>query len=130
MKQIEYTEKQKEILKILKPFEEFYKENKYFNGMDKLGKKIKDTKEKYGIKEQYQTLREYLKKHSCGAYHQFIFEIDKIKIDVLDDHDFERMFNTKLLDKYFVVNDRTEDNGGDCTNYNCKHFLTIEEIDN
>ena len=129
MKQIEYTDKQKEVLKILEPFKEFYKENKYFNGIDTLGEIISKTKEKYKIKEQYQTLREYLKEHSCGAYHTFLFEINHIKIDVTGIWEFENMYNSKLLDKYYVVDDMMISNGGDCTNYNCEHHLTIEEKD-
>lgn len=129
MKQIEYTEKQKEVLQILEPFVELTNQC----GSNAIRAQVKAiisaTLEKYGIKEQYLTLREYLKKHSIGAYHHFIFNINNVCINVIDDEDFETTYKSELLDQYYVINDTRESFGGNCENYECRHNLKLEEIE-
>lgn len=129
MKQIEYTEKQKEVLQILEPFIKLA--NQCGSNAIRVQVKaiISATLEKYGIKEQYLTLREYLNKHSIGAYHHFIFNINNVCINVIDDEDFETTYKSELLDQYYVINDTRESFGGNCENYECRHNLELEEIE-
>lgn len=90
---------------------------------------IKALKKEFDIKEKLPTLREYMDKHSCGAYHRFIFKLPHIgDVCVMDNFDFKCYYNPTFLDKYYVVFDRQIDNGGDCTSYECKHFLKLEEV--
>ena len=122
-----------EVIELLKPFKTQLRLYENSNIPTIILKDIIDKIEiQYDIKPQYLTLREYLKKHSCGAYHHFIFEIDinwsKIKIDVINDEDFERYYNGRFLDMYNVINDEKKSNGGNCENYDCKHYLTLEAI--
>jgi hypothetical protein len=87
-------------------------------------------KKKYDLKPKYPTLREYINEHSSGAYHRFNFSIGGVLgANVIDCEEFERYFNSALLDKYVVVDDKQSDNGGDCENYECNHYLVIKEIE-
>lgn len=87
-------------------------------------------KKKYDLKPKYPTLREYINEHSSGAYHSFNFDIGRtLSANVIDCKEFERYFNPALLDKYVVVGDNQKDNGGDCENYECNHYLVIKEIE-
>ena len=87
-------------------------------------------KKKYDLKPKYPTLREYINEHSSGAYHRFNFSIGGVLgANVIDCEEFERYFNPALLDKYVVVGDNKKDNGGDCENYECNHYLVIKEIE-
>lgn len=87
-------------------------------------------KKKYELKPKYPTLREYINEHSSGAYHSFNFDIGRtLSANVIDCEEFERYFNPALLDKYVVVGDNQKDNGGDCENYECNHYLVIKEIE-
>jgi hypothetical protein len=127
MKQVEYTDKQKEIIEILKPFKELY--NRFPECMDarkQLGIIINSIEEKNNIKSKLLTLREYLIEKSRGAYHNFIFRINNVDINVIGVNDFSRTFNDLLLDRYYVVDDKTESTGDNCENYNCNHYLTLE----
>lgn len=128
MKQTKYNDKQELVLEILKPFIQLaYSSNySYSVGKTELACAIKDIKEKYGIKEKLLTLREYLNKYSKGAYHHFIFVINNAKIEVIGINEFERVYQPKLLDDFYVVNDICKDNGGDCTNYQATHNLILE----
>lgn len=126
MKQVEYTDKQKEIIELLKPFKELVKNNPY-DLKSRIKELISKTEKKYDIKPLLLTLREYLNEKSRGAYHHFIFRINNVDINVIGVSDFSRTFNDYLLDKYYVVEDKTTNNGGDCCNYECKHYLKLEE---
>ncbi len=95
------------------------------NGVDDIIKKIKS---KYQIEEKLPTLREYINEHAKGAYHRFIFEISYITITVCDVYDFESFYNKDLLDQYYVTGDKKEYFGNNCTNYECRHHLTLERI--
>ena len=132
MKQVEYTEKQKIVLEVLNEFEKrFYKDYNDFDfRMRKWHSGIEEIKKKYGITEKYLTLREYLNKHACGAYHDFHFKIDgNISVKVCGASDFERIYNPKILDGYYVVKDETESFGSNCENYSCRHHLTLTPKD-
>ena len=128
MKQTNYTQEQEKVLEILKPFVEltYGKSPRYSIEKRELAEIIKNTKEKYGIKEKLLTLRQYIAKHGCGAYHYFLFEINGISIRVIGISEFERTYQPSLLDNYYVVKDISEDNGGDCCSYQCNHNLFIE----
>jgi hypothetical protein len=122
-----------EVIELLKPFKTQLRLYENSNIPTIVLKDIIDKIEiQYDIKPQYPTLREYLKKHSCGAYHTFIFEIDinftPTKVSVIDDADFEHYYNPRFLGMYYVVNDEKKSNGGNCENYDCKHYLTLEAI--
>lgn len=131
MKQIEYTEKQLLVLEILDEVEKLFKpdKNAYDFQRREYFQKINQLKDHYGIKEKYLTLREYLKKHSCGAYHNFIFKIEGIDVDVMGIEQFERYYNSSLLDKYFVLKDNRKEFGSNCENYNCEHYLELVKKD-
>lgn len=129
MKQTEYTEKQKEIIELIKPFKDLIKnKDSYENGWKSdIQKIVKSIENNYGIQPHYLTLREYLNEHSCGAYHKFIFKIFHNEINVINVEDFESLYKSELLDKYFVVDDKQESHVGDCCSYECKHYLKLEE---
>lgn len=87
-------------------------------------------KKKYELKPKYPTLREYIKEHSSGAYHSFNFVIGRaIRVNVIDCDEFERYFNPALLDNYVVIDDSQIENGNNCENYECTHYLVIKEIE-
>ena len=75
--------------------------------------------------EEVVSLRNYMKEHACGAYHRFKFTIMDHTITVMDVADFVSIYNEKLLDEYFVEDDRQVDNGGNCESYLCIHYLTL-----
>ena len=129
MKQIEYTQEQEMVIKVVNEvFEEVEKSQRLYDYEKRtifgIKQKIYD---KYGIKEKYQTLREYLKQHSCGAYHHFIFDLSNgdLHVNVIGIEEFERLYNKSLLDKYYVLNDLTSSNGGNCENYQGVHRLEL-----
>ena len=128
MKQTNYTQEQEKVLEILKPFMEltYGKSPRYSIEKRELAEIIKKTKEKYGIKDKLLTLGQYIAKHECGAYHYFIFEINGVSIRVIGVGEFQRIYQPKLLDNYYVLKDDAKDNGGDCCSYQCNHYLTIE----
>jgi hypothetical protein len=91
---------------------------------------LNELKKKYDVKTKFPTLREYINEHSSGAYHSFNFDIGRtLSANVIDCEEFERYFNPALLDKYVVVGDNKKDNGGNCENYECNHYLVIKEIE-
>ena len=122
MKQREYNEMQVAIMKVLGRL------SVYLSG-DKLAmKEIEKIKKDYHIEEPYFTLREYLFQHSIGSYHTFHFTLNgqRISIDsiggMLTD-DYCTLY--PLTKHYYVVNDVKSDNGGNCENYHCNHYLHL-----
>lgn len=108
MKNIEYTEKQKIAIEVADKFKEALKHFScnILNPIPTLTKVIDDIlKDEYGVKrEKYLTLREHLEKYSSGAHVHFKFVIGNgINVDVIDVKDFERYYNTRILDMYYVV---------------------------
>ena len=75
--------------------------------------------------EEEVSLRNYMKEKACGADHRFKFTIRDHTITVLGVDDFISIYNEKLLDEYFVEDDRQTDNFGDCGKYICIHYLTL-----
>jgi hypothetical protein len=95
-----------------------------------MNKCLNELKKKYDLKPKFPTLRQYINEHSSGSYHRFNFSIGGVLgANVIDCEEFERYFNPALLDKYVVVDDKQSDNGGDCENYECNHYLVIKEIE-
>jgi hypothetical protein len=95
-----------------------------------MNKCLNELKKKYDLKPKFPTVREYINEHSSGAYHNFHFNIGRtLNANVIDCEESERYFNPSLLDKYVVVGDDKKDNGGDCENYECNHYLVIKEIE-
>jgi len=128
MKQIKYTEKQLLVLEILEQFDKCFKpkDNAYDFQKREYFEKVQEIKKIYGIEEKYLTIREYMNKHSCGAYHRFYFKIDGLQVsNICDVSDFERFYNANLLDKYYVLKDRRQEFGSNCENYCCEHYLEI-----
>ena len=74
------------------------------------------------------TLREYMQENASGAYHNFIFEIAKLKCNVIGVDDFETYYNKDLLDRFYVLSDAEESYGDNCENYGCDHHLTLQMI--
>lgn len=110
MKNIEYTEKQKIVIDVANRFKETLKHFNFnlLNAIPTLTKVIDNILEdEYGIKrEKYLnlTLREHLEKYSSGAHVHFKFVIGSgINVDVIDVKDFERYYNSNILDMYYVV---------------------------
>lgn len=129
MKQTEYTEKQKLVIEIVdKFFSLFGFDNLYEHDKKKLIEIKQKMYDEYGIKNKLMTLREYLRKNSAGAYHSFNFEINNGKIsvtDILGVSEFEAIYNSAWLDKYYVIGDATQQRGSTCENYECKHYLKL-----
>lgn len=114
------------------------REDKYSSGfpvklkkglVDALGVKPEDIKSKQYTREVEEicTLRDYMKTYSVGAYHHFVFKVMGNDIDVIGIEDFERIYNPKILDDYLVVDATRQESGYDCTNYDCRHHLTIQK---
>lgn len=78
--------------------------------------------------EKYPTLRTYINEHSRGSYHRFYFIlINGIKVDGISSvDDFERYYNPKLLDEYYVTSDETKEFGSNCCDYCCEHYLSTK----
>ena len=127
MKQIEYNEKQKIVLEVINDFiEKFHDEYRYSRDISKFHKRINEIKSKYGIIDKYKTLREYISENECGAYHEFQFKIDDcVSVKTRGIDEFENIYNKKWLDMYYVLNDKSSDNDGNCENYLCVHVLEI-----
>lgn len=75
--------------------------------------------------EEVVSLRNYMKEKACGADHRFKFTIRDHTITVMGVDDFTSIYNEKLLDEYFVEDDRQTDNFGDRGKYICIHYLTL-----
>ena len=121
MKQIQYTETQKVVMDIIDRLSRYVKDV----GKDEINQIMKD----YGIKEPYLTLREYIMAHCHGAYHTFHFMLHRyeISINTLGDMLTDEWCSLyPLTDKYYVVNDKRRERGGNCENYHCDHYLTLE----
>ena len=117
--------KDKEILEIVKRHIGFSNDIFTLKGLSKEDvNKLRD----YFFPEKKPTLREYISKHSFGAYHDFIFTVNRIKVNVIGVEEFERDLNKDLLDRYYVIKDTREEHGDNCCNYDVKHYLTLEEI--
>ena len=136
MEQVKYTEKQLLVLEIIKEIDELFAPSEKYSSEYEIrtyNSKINKLKAKYGIVEKHKTLKEYIQEHECGAYHDFIFEMEfgfnKVKIQVSTVSEFARYYNPQLLERYYIVDAKTEDNGGDCENYNCKHYLKLAPKD-
>lgn len=96
----------------------------YEQDFNKLVKKIK---RENGLLPKYQTLREYINDNSSGSYHQFVFYLGNIKVNVCDVWDFEHYYQPHFLDDYVVIKDDKSDNGGNVEQYEATHELTIEK---
>lgn len=123
MKQRQYTELQKEIMKVLGRLAPYIRNSTY--GLEEIEQIRKD----YNIKEPYLTLRQYIRQESHGAYHTFHFSLNNKQIsintigDMLTD-DWCSLY--PLTEKFYVIGDRTNSQGGNCENYHCDHNLTLE----
>ena len=89
-----------------------------------------NSKQYMKVVEETCTLRDYIKKHSVGAYHHFRFKVMGTEIDVIGIEEFERIYNPRILDEYVVVDVQESSVGNDCCNYQCFHDLTIDRLDN
>ena len=89
---------------------------------------VETYEEKYDLVEPKPTLRQYMDRKACGAYHHFYFDINSNKFNVTGSNDFIQYGNAKLLDMFLVVDDAMRDNGAGCDQYVCNHHLTIERI--
>lgn len=123
MKQREYTEKQKLVLDVIAklcPYiDKSYVKKEYINML----------KKEYGIEPPYLTLREHVEYACCGAYHTFHFTLNDKQISINDWYDMltdELCALYPLTNRFYVVEDKMKDNGGNCENYHCDHYLTLE----
>lgn len=127
MKEIKLTEKQeivKEVLNRIKDKIALLNQDRLYKS--DLKEVYREIERDYELIPKYQTLREYISEHENGAYHDFIFTINGISINVCGVREFGRIYNERLLDQYLVVEDKQNDNGGNCENYTCYHRLTIK----
>ena len=130
MKQIEYTEKQLIVLEVLKEVDKLFKPSdiEYDFIKAEYFAKIQKIKKTFGIQEKYLTLRQYINKKGCGAYHRFYFSIKGLNVsNICDVDDFEQLYNPSLLDQYYVLKDTTKEFGSNCENYCCDHYLELVE---
>lgn len=72
------------------------------------------------------TLREYINEHSNGAYHHFSFSVNNANINVISVDDFLNTYNEKILDDYYVIEDKKSSSGDNCCNYECVHHLVLK----
>lgn len=124
MKQREYTDLQLTIMEILERIGQ-YRSAQNASIQEEMEKIKKD----FGIEPPYLTLRQYIETNCSGSYHTFWFTINGQKIGVAHLGDFltdEYCHLFAETNKYYVVKDNTQDNGGDCENYHCDHYLTLE----
>lgn len=129
MKQIQYTEEQKLVWKLmLDIFEIMYLSHLILTDKEKedVAERIR---KKYNIPKPIPTLRQFLDSNECGSYHTFHFRLKGTDISVNGiggflQNDICHLF--KYIDKFYVVKDERRDNAGDCTNYHCDHYLTLE----
>ena len=125
MKQRQYTELQLTIMDILGRIQHHLSENEDRYAIEEIEKIKKD----FGIKPPYLTLRDYININYVGSYHTFWFFINGQEIVINNLGDF---LNDKWChlftetNKYYVVKDERKDNGGNCENYHCDHYLTLE----
>ena len=112
MEQIKYTDKQKLVLEILNDVLNAYEpDTRYDFQKAKLFTVRQTILEKYGIKEKFLTLKEFIKKYESGAYHHFIFTIcNEIEVDVIGIDEYNKYYVGDWLDRYYVVNYKK--NGG------------------
>ena len=103
MKNIKYTKEQELIIEVTDKLKGRLHGDIF--SLSFLVKEIDDLRKEYGIeREKYLTLREHLEKYSSGAHVHFKFAIGNgINVDVIDVKDFERYYNTSILDMYYVV---------------------------
>jgi len=125
MKQIKYTKEQELVIELVKDFFDFVDfDNMYDFEKQKYFAKKQEIYAKYGIKEKYLTLRDYINKYSCGSYNRFYFNIDSNSVQVKNISsvdNFERIYNPIWLDKYYVINVNRKDDGNN--QYN--HYLEL-----
>ena len=125
MKQREYTDCQNVVMEIigrLTPHLSKYENKSAF-------KEIEEIKKDFGILPPYLTLRQYIEANCSGSYHTFWFIINGQEIVVSDLGGFltdEYCHLFAETNKYYVVQDKSIGNGGDCENYHCDHYLTLE----
>lgn len=122
MKQRQYTELQKEVMKIIEKLYRVVSPNN-------LTRVIKEIKEEYKIEEPYLTIRQYINLNSCGAYNTFHFKLNdkEISIDSLSDMLTDELcILYPLTNNYYVVNVKTEINDGNCENFHSDNYLSVE----
>lgn len=88
-----------------------------------------ELRKEYDLNPHYPTLREYIKEHECGSYHEFVFKLGAKRVFVADGiAEFISMYNENMLDDYVVIEDKEFSVGEDCTNYCATHNLTVKHI--
>lgn len=83
----------------------------------------------YNIPKPYLTLKQYIEKHGCGAYHTFEFVLDGHYVQISDIYDFLTDNYAPLYpltSKFYVVKDERKDNKGNVETYHCFHKLNLE----
>lgn len=124
MKQREYTDLQLIVMEILGRIGQ-YRSAQNASIQEEMEKIKKD----FGIEPPYLTLRQYIETNCSGSYHTFWFIIKGQEINVTDLGGFltdEYCHLFAETNKYYVVQDESIGNGGDCENYHCDHYLTLE----
>lgn len=76
---------------------------------------------------KYMTLREYIEENQNGEHHNFIFDIGRVHIRVINITEFERYYNKDLLDKFYVVADKEKSYGDNFENHNLTLNTIIED---
>jgi len=123
MKQIKYTPKQKMVIKIFDLVARHIPASRVSNA-------FKDVKSFYHIPDPLLTLRDYILAKGYGAYHTFHFNLNgkDISVSCIDEFLTDDLCAYYAFTKnYYVTRDQQKDNEGDCENYHCDHYLTLEE---
>lgn len=127
MKQREYSEKQLVVMEIIGRLIYYLKDSPF--GLAEIVKIKKD----YGIKEPFETLRQYINNHCFGTYHIFHFTLNNkdISINTIGDMLTDEWCSLyPLTNKFYVVEDNRKEYGSkygsNCENSHIDHFLTLE----
>lgn len=128
MKQRQYTELQNEIRKVIDRLSNYLPLQTNKSAREEVAKILQD----YDIKPPYMTLREYIKRVSCGVYHTFHFNLEGKEVCINHTQDMltdELCTLYPLTNKYYVSNDEETKERFGGIDERTHHYLTLAPKD-